>query len=110
LKKGSIVRLRGRITQDRWEDESGSKKSRIYVTAGHVEFRQTPSTGDKKEYQKESEESPSLAKEAIFNKQDEKKENVEKKKKEPVFTKILNNKEGVLPDELTNAGQGDVPF
>ena len=97
LKKGSIVRLRGRITQDRWEDENGTKKSRIYVTAGHVEFRQTTSTGDKKEESKKEEDTESIAKEVIVNKQDEKKEKVEKKKKKAVFSKILDNKEGVLP-------------
>jgi single-strand DNA-binding protein len=110
LKKGSIVRLRGRITQDRWEDENGSKKSRLYVTAGHVEFRQIASTGEKKQELKKKEDTESIAKEVILHKQDDRKDKVDKKKDKPIFTKILDNKEGVLPDELSTARFGDIPF
>jgi single stranded DNA-binding protein len=47
LGKGSIVRLRGRISQDKWEDENKKTRSKIYVTAGHVEFRQcVPKSND----------------------------------------------------------------
>lgn len=40
LTKGSIVRLRGSIKQNKWEDKDGKKNSKIYVNAEHVEFRQ----------------------------------------------------------------------
>jgi len=38
LQKGSAVLVEGRIKQDRWEDESGSKKEKTGVTANRVHF------------------------------------------------------------------------
>lgn len=110
LKKGSIVRLRGRITQDRWEDEKGSKKSRMYVTAGHVEFRQASVNAEKKEDSKNL-TSESTAKEVIFHKQAEESEKKVENSKEPKFTKILTNTEGELPEELENRQYSNhIPF
>lgn len=40
LTKGSIVRLRGSLKQNKWEDKEGKKNSKIIVNAEHVEFRQ----------------------------------------------------------------------
>jgi len=38
LKKGSSVLIEGRLKQDRWEDESGKKRSRIKIVASEVQF------------------------------------------------------------------------
>jgi single-strand DNA-binding protein len=110
LKKGSIVRLRGRITQDRWEDEKGSKKSRMYVTAGHVEFRQTNANAEKKVDTKNL-DSESTAKEVISHKQADDSKKGLANSKVPVFTKILTNTEGELPEELENREySNNIPF
>lgn len=106
LKKGSIVRLRGRITQDRWEDESGYKKSRIFVTAGHVEFRQT--TVEKKTNNESDGKIESVAKDVVNQKQNYSQEDVVKQK--AVFTKIIPNKKDVLQDDDSNSENVDIPF
>ncbi len=38
LSKGSGVLIEGRLKQDRWEDETGSKRSRIKVVATTIQF------------------------------------------------------------------------
>lgn len=38
LKKGRPVLVSGRLTQDRWEDQSGQKRSRVRVTAQVIQF------------------------------------------------------------------------
>jgi single-strand DNA-binding protein len=38
LSKGSGVLIEGRLKQDRWEDETGSKRSRIKVVAATIQF------------------------------------------------------------------------
>ncbi len=44
LKKGSGVLIEGRLKQDRWEDETGSKRSRIKIVATAIQF--LPKGGD----------------------------------------------------------------
>jgi len=39
LKKGRGVRIIGRLSQSRWKDEQGKNRSRVYITADHVEFK-----------------------------------------------------------------------
>ena len=39
LVKGRGVRVVGRLKQDRWEDDSGQRRSRVDVIAEHVEFK-----------------------------------------------------------------------
>lgn len=39
LKKGSGVRIIGRLKQDRWVDKEERKRSRVYIIADHVEFK-----------------------------------------------------------------------
>lgn len=41
LTKGSQIRLRGVLKQQRWEDKEQKKYSKIIVCANHVEFRET---------------------------------------------------------------------
>lgn len=115
LKKGSIVRLRGKITQDRWEDDKGQKRTRIFVTAGHVEFRQTNSTTDKKNESIQNKEESSRevtlsAKDIIYKKKEESESKNNKQSQDATFTKILPNKEGELPKELSNGKYGNIPF
>jgi single-strand DNA-binding protein len=38
-KKGSGVRVVGRLRQDRWADRDGKQQARIMIVAEHVEFR-----------------------------------------------------------------------
>lgn len=38
LSKGSGIFLEGRLKQDRWEDESGSKRSKIKIIAMSIQF------------------------------------------------------------------------
>jgi single-strand DNA-binding protein len=40
LTKGSVVRLRGSLKQNKWEDREGKKNSKVVVNAEHVEFRE----------------------------------------------------------------------
>jgi single-strand DNA-binding protein len=46
LKKGSPVLIEGRLKQDRWEDESGQKRSKVKIVCNGVQFL---SGGQKKE-------------------------------------------------------------
>jgi single-strand DNA-binding protein len=38
-RKGRGVRVVGRLKQDRWNDNAGNSRSKIYIVAEHVEFR-----------------------------------------------------------------------
>ncbi len=38
LRKGSAVLIEGRLAQDRWEDKSGGRRSRLKVQAGRIQF------------------------------------------------------------------------
>ena len=38
-RKGRGVRVVGRLKQDRWEEEDGSKRSKVEIYAEHIEFR-----------------------------------------------------------------------
>ena len=38
LEKGRTVRVVGRLRQDRWDDQDGNPRSRVCITAEHVEF------------------------------------------------------------------------
>jgi len=42
LKKGSKVRVRGRIKQDSWTDNDGKKKNKIHIEASGVDFLGSP--------------------------------------------------------------------
>ncbi|MBI4565907.1 MAG: single-stranded DNA-binding protein [Planctomycetes bacterium] len=42
LKKGRPVFVEGRLTQDRWEQPDGQKRSRIRVTAERIQFLGSP--------------------------------------------------------------------
>jgi single-strand DNA-binding protein len=53
LVKGRGVRVVGRLKQDRWEDDSGNRRSRIEVIAEHVEFK--PQRRDEAETEPEAE-------------------------------------------------------
>jgi single-strand DNA-binding protein len=37
--KGRGVRIVGRLKQDRWNDNAGKVRSKVYIVAEHVEFR-----------------------------------------------------------------------
>jgi single-strand DNA-binding protein len=39
LKKGRGVRVIGRLKQDRWQDQEGNPRTRVYVVAATVEFK-----------------------------------------------------------------------
>ena len=39
LKKGRGIRVVGRIKQERWEDDAGNARSKVVITAEHVEFQ-----------------------------------------------------------------------
>ena len=53
LVKGRGVRVVGRLKQDRWEDDSGNRRSRVEVIAEHVEFK--PQRRDEAESSPEAE-------------------------------------------------------
>jgi single-strand DNA-binding protein len=38
-KKGRGIRVVGRLKQDRWQDNEGKGKSRIFIVAEHIEFK-----------------------------------------------------------------------
>lgn len=38
LKKGSMVRVKGRLRQNRWTTEDGVKKDRVYIEAATIDF------------------------------------------------------------------------
>jgi single-strand DNA-binding protein len=46
LHKGRGVRIVGRLKQDRWQDNTGSTRSKVHIIAEHVEFK--PEAKDKK--------------------------------------------------------------
>jgi single-strand DNA-binding protein len=50
LKKGSKIRVRGVLKQNRWENQEGQKKSKVFIKAETVEFKgndkKAPSEGD----------------------------------------------------------------
>ncbi len=48
LQKGRSVRVVGRLRQDRWQDQDGNPRSRVTITAEHVEFgkRKDEAEGD----------------------------------------------------------------
>lgn len=37
--RGTGVRVVGRLKQNRWEDEAGTRKSKVFVVAEHLEYR-----------------------------------------------------------------------
>lgn len=39
LSKGSKIRVKGQIKQNRWEAKDGSKKSKVFIKADSVEFK-----------------------------------------------------------------------
>lgn len=39
LKKGRGVRVVGRLKQDRWIDDNGVSKSKVYVISEHIDFK-----------------------------------------------------------------------
>ncbi len=53
LQKGKLVRVSGRLKQDRWEDDEGKGRSRIYVVGDHVDFQGRRKPPVKKEKEKE---------------------------------------------------------
>ena len=46
LEKGRAVRVVGRLRQDRWEDQDGNARSRVCITAEHVEFGRKKEPGE----------------------------------------------------------------
>jgi single-strand DNA-binding protein len=46
MAKGRSILVEGKLTQDRWEDNEGKKRSRIRVTAERVTFLGGPKGGD----------------------------------------------------------------
>lgn len=42
LKKGSMVRIKGRIKQDSWTGSDGKKRNRVYIEANSVDFLANP--------------------------------------------------------------------
>ena len=51
IEKGASVRIAGRLQQDRWEDQNGNKKSKIYIVADSVKVypKEQKSEGGKAE-------------------------------------------------------------
>ena len=55
LKKGSKVRVKGRIKQDTWKDSQGNKRNKIYIEASNVDFLgNSKKNAEEKEEKKES--------------------------------------------------------
>ena len=52
LKKGNLIRVKGRLKQNSWEDKEGHKKSKITVEAAGVDFLSYPTR--EKDKQKET--------------------------------------------------------
>ena len=44
LEKGMRVRIVGRLKQDRWSDDDGVARSKVYVVAEHIEYYNKPKT------------------------------------------------------------------
>jgi single-strand DNA-binding protein len=55
VKKGHRVSVVGSLKQDRWENDSGNKRSKLYVLARSVEFLETKSKGSGADYQQDEE-------------------------------------------------------
>lgn len=49
LKKGSKVRVKGRLRQNRWISGDGSKRERVYIEASGVDFLQTKTKAENSE-------------------------------------------------------------
>ncbi|OHD15975.1 MAG: hypothetical protein A2086_11130 [Spirochaetes bacterium GWD1_27_9] len=43
LKKGALIRARGRLKQNSWQDKEGVKRTKISLEASGVDFLSTPS-------------------------------------------------------------------
>ena len=55
LKKGKGVRVIGRLKQDRWKDNDGRGRSRIYIIADHMEFGFSPRKKEEQPQKREEE-------------------------------------------------------
>ena len=55
-RKGRGVRVIGRLKQDRWIDNEGKNRNKIYIVAEHVEFRPEFKKNTVAEYQNEETE------------------------------------------------------
>jgi single-strand DNA-binding protein len=49
LKKGNLIRVKGRLKQSSWQDKQGQKRNKISIEAAGIDFLSSP----KKEKQKE---------------------------------------------------------
>lgn len=58
LKKGSRVRVRGRLKQDSWTAKDGSKRKKLYIEASAVDFLRVAKKSDEAEKEKEKEHVP----------------------------------------------------
>ena len=47
-KKGSPIRLVGRLQQDRWTNKEGKTDSKVYIVAEHIELLKRPETNEVK--------------------------------------------------------------
>ena len=45
-KKGSPIRLVGRLQQDRWTNKEGKTDSKVYIVAEHIELLKRPETNE----------------------------------------------------------------
>ncbi len=54
-KKGSSIRVIGRIKQERWESKDGKKVSRNVIIAQHIDFLKKPKNQENLEYTKTNE-------------------------------------------------------
>lgn len=46
-KKGVFVRVVGHLKQERWTDKSGNRRTKVYIIAEHLEFKNVASKADK---------------------------------------------------------------
>lgn len=44
--KGRLIQVLGHLKQSRWEDDKGTKHSKLYVMAEHIEFKTRPKNKD----------------------------------------------------------------
>ena len=56
LKKGTCLRITGKLRQDIWQSEDGSRKERIYIRATSVDFIGLSKKSDKKVFPSQEEE------------------------------------------------------
>jgi single-strand DNA-binding protein len=47
-RKGRVIRVVGRMKQERWKDDSGKTHAKIVVIAEHIEFKRTTETEEEK--------------------------------------------------------------